>query len=215
MDKNIRKVSRTLWVGIGLLIVILAVAFVLSRLQPPTTPLMIIGPVADFTLTNQNNEVVTLADLRGHVWVADIIFTRCAGPCPKMTRQMKALQDALPKNSQAKLVTLTTDAKFDTPEVLKKYGEKAGADFNRWMFLTGGPEEIATLAVNSLKLSAMETKPEERQSPADLFVHSTYFVVVDKQGRLRSVFETAGEGVDQTKQRREILSTVKKLEGEN
>ena len=28
--------------------------------------------------------------------VADIIFTRCPGPCLKMTRQMKELQDALP-----------------------------------------------------------------------------------------------------------------------
>ena len=95
------------------------------------------APIADFTLTNQNGSAVSLADLRGQVWVADIIFTRCPGPCLKMTRQMKELQEALPPASQAKLVTLTTDADFDTPPVLKAYAERFGADTNRWMFLTG------------------------------------------------------------------------------
>ena len=45
--------------------------------------LPVYGQIADFTLTNQNGAVLSLADLRGHVWVADIIFTRCAGPCPR------------------------------------------------------------------------------------------------------------------------------------
>src|SRR5208283_2534015 len=99
---------------------------------------------------------VTLATLRGHVWVADIIFTRCGGPCPRMTRQMKDLQEALPANSQARLVTLTTDADFDTPAVLKAYGERFGADFNRWLFLTGTKPGIANLAIDSLKLTAIE-----------------------------------------------------------
>ena len=79
------------------------------------TALPVLGHVADFTLTNQDGQVTTLADLTNHVWVADIIFTRCAGPCPIMTAQMKSLQDALPPASRAKLVTLTTDPDYDTP----------------------------------------------------------------------------------------------------
>ena len=75
-------------------------------------PLPVIGQIADFALTNQNGRAVSLADLRGQPWVADIIFTRCPGPCLKMTKQMKALQDALPPGSPTKLVTLTTDADF-------------------------------------------------------------------------------------------------------
>ncbi len=39
--------------------------------------------------------------------------------------------------SQAKLVTLTTDPDYDTPSILKRYGEHYGADFQRWTFLTG------------------------------------------------------------------------------
>jgi len=217
MDSAPEKMSRTLWVGVGLLFIILAVSVVLSsvsssrpRLQTPP----VFGQVADFALTNQNGQAVTLADLRGHVWVADIIFTRCAGPCPRMTRQMKLLQDALPSGSRAKLVTLTTDPEFDTPEVLKAYAARFEANPGRWLFLTGTKKEIGALAIDSLKLTAIEKKAEERNDAADLFIHSTIFVVVDQQGRLRGIFETEGEGVDAAHERNEVLATIQKLERE-
>lgn len=172
----------------------------------------VIGPVADFALTNQDGQRVTLADLRGHVWVADIIFTRCGGPCPRMTRQMRELQDALPGSSDTKLVTLTTDPDYDTTTILRNYSEKFGADSNRWLFLTGTKKQIGALAKESLKLAAVETKPAERQDDNDLFVHTTIFVVVDRQGRLRSPVETEGDGVDWTHAKRKILAIVKALE---
>jgi protein SCO1/2 len=170
--------------------------------------------VADFALTNQNGQDVSLADLREHVWVADIIFTRCGGPCPRMTRQMKELQDALPPGSTAKLVTLTTDADFDTPPVLRAYAGRFQADTNRWTFLTGDKREVAKLAIDSLKLTAIEKKPEERVTPKDLFVHSTIFVIVDKRSQLRGVFETTGEGIDPQQVQAKILAAVRQLERE-
>ena len=207
----------TLWAGLMLVGLTLLLAFLLAeaRLQSSLgKPLPPLATVADFTLTNQNGQAVSLKDLRGHVWVADIIFTRCAGPCPRMTRQMKELQDALPPRSSAKLVTLTTDADFDTPAVLRAYAERFGADTNRWMFLTGDKKQIANLAIDSLKLTALEKKPEERTSPADLFVHSTIFVVVDKHGQLRAVVETTGENIDPRKAKTQLLAAVKRLERE-
>ena len=217
MDEIPQRLSRTLWIGIGLLIVILAVAAALSRVEPRrgragAPP--VLGQVADFTLTNQNSQAVTLANLRGQVWVADIIFTSCAGPCPRMTKQMRALQDGLPPASNARLVTLTTDPGTDTPAVLKTYAARFGANPDRWMFLTGTKKEIAALAIDSLKLTAIEKKPEERENPQDLFIHSTIFVVVDKQARLRGVFETEGEGIDPIKARKEILAAAQQLERE-
>lgn len=215
MDQTNQRMSRTLWVGVGLLIVILAVAFVMSRVSPARGPAApVLGQVADFTLTNQNGQMVTLANLKGSVWVADIIFTRCAGPCPRMTQQMKLLQDALPPTSRVRLVSLTTDPDFDTPEVLKTYATHFEADPDRWMFLTGTKKEIAALAIDSLKLTAIEKSPEDREDPADLFIHATIMVVVDKAGRLRGIFETEGEGVDAARERRELLALVEQLERE-
>jgi len=201
------------WIGIVLVVLTLVVVLAgVKLLQAPARPLPVLGQIADFALTNQDGTVVTLADLRGQVWIADIIFTRCPGPCLKMTRQMKELQDALPPDGQIKLVTLTTDPDFDTPAVLKSYAQRFGANPARWTFLTGTKAQIASLAMDSLKLTAVAKPPEERQSPEDLFIHSTIFVIVDKGGQLRGVFETTGEGVDPQQVKTQILNAVRQLE---
>lgn len=215
MPENAARLPKTIWIGFLLLFGFIALAFALwvsSIARNPPVP--VIGPVADFTLTNQDGNVTTLADLTNHVWVADIIFTRCAGQCPRMTSQMQSLQNKLPADSPARLVTFTTDPDYDSPAVLKRYGERAGADFRRWIFLTGAKGEIAATAGNSLKLSTQPIKLADRKSPVDLFIHATIFVIVDKHCRLRTFFETDGDGVDWTKIEPKILSVVRQLEGE-
>src|SRR6185369_17492193 len=139
-----RPTARLFWVGLVLTGALLVLAGLLAALNMRDgKPLPVYGQVSDFVLTNHDGKAFFLSDLQGKVWVADIIFTRCPGPCLKMTRQMRELQKALPASSQAKLVTLTTDPVFDTPAVLKAYAQRFGADFNRWLFLTGTKKQIA------------------------------------------------------------------------
>jgi protein SCO1/2 len=218
MTENPRQLPRTIWLGFSLLTGLMGLAYLVSLAQLNRAhhrPLPVLDQIADFNLTNQNGQVETLAGLTNHVWVADIIFTRCAGPCPRMTGQMKSLQTLLPAASEAKLVTLTTDPDYDSPEVLKKYGKRFGADFNRWTFLTGTKAEIAALASGSLKLSAVPVKLEDQKSVADLFIHTTIFVIVDRQARLRGIFETGGDGVDWTNAvEPKLLATIRQLEHE-
>ncbi len=217
--ENIQRPPRTVWVGFGFVTGLLGLALLVSFLQINRSrhllQLPVIGSVADFTLTNQDGQSVTLADFTNHVWIADIIFTRCAGPCPRMTGQMKMLQNVLPADSAAKLVTLTTDPEFDSPAVLKRYGQRFDADFSRWTFLTGTKSEIAALASGSLKLSAVPVKLEDQKSVADLFIHTTIFVIVDKHAQLRGFFETGGDGVDWTNSvQPRLLLAVQQLENQ-
>jgi len=209
--------NRAMWVGLSLTGALLVLSLTLALFNTRgarSGPLPVYGQVTDFTLTNQEGRAVSLADLHGHVWVADIIFTRCPGPCLKMSRQMQELQQSLPLQTPTRLVTLTTDADYDTPPILKAYAARFSADTNRWMFLTGTTKQIADLAIHSLKLTAIEKKPEEQQSPEDLFVHSTIFVLLDKQARLRGIFETVGEGIDPEQVKRRILAGIHQLERE-
>lgn len=180
-----RWLESIVWAALGLTIVVIAGVFIYKRLG--REPLPVIGPVGHFALTNQYGKAISTADFRGQVWVANIIFTRCAGPCPAMTKAMKELQDATDK--RVRLVTLTTDPDNDTPEVLKRYGEKFGADFNRWSFLTGSKQQIARLAVQGLKLTAQEKPASDRENPADLFIHSAAFVIIDQSNNLRAAFQ--------------------------
>jgi len=216
MTETPARAPRTIWIGFLLFFSLVALAFLFWVSQAVRIqPLRVLSRVADFTLTNQDDQVTTLANLTNHVWVADIIFTRCAGPCPRMTGQMKSLQDKLPAGSSVKLVTLTTDPDFDSPAVLKKYGNRFGADFNRWTFLTGSKAQIANLAGDSLKLSTQPIKPENRKDSADLFIHATIFVVVDKHAQMRAYFETGGDNVDWKKSgQAKVLAVVHQLEDE-
>lgn len=216
MNRTGKAVSWSVWIGVVLTAILMALAMFLVKMQRASPPQILhrIGLVPAFSLTNQLNEVVTRESLKGRVWVADIIFTRCAGPCPMMTRQMRELQDALPTSSSARLISLTTDADYDTPAVLQKEAKRVGANPARWNFLTGDKVVLANLAIDGLKLTAIAKKPEERTDPADLFVHSTIFVVVDKEGQLRGVFQTQGEMVEWSAAKKQILAAVKQLESE-
>ena len=191
MNKPTRSIEWIVWGGLVLVMCGIVVAFTASKLGQRNPPLLVYGTVPDFALTNQFGRVVSLSDLRGNVCVADIIFTRCTGACVTMTRQMSQLDRALPARQPVKFISLTADPEFDTPEVLRRYWEEFGARADRWHFLTGKKHDLYRLATKGLMLALEETKPELRESDTDLFVHSTLFVVVDKQGRIRATFEGA------------------------
>jgi protein SCO1/2 len=206
---------RSIWIGVILLFGILTIACLLAlvELQSQQKPLPIYGQIADFTLTNQYGQAITLADLTNEVWVADIIFTRCAGPCPRMTGQMKSVQDKLPEDNPAKFVTLTTDPDYDSPAILERYGQHYNADFHRWIFLTGTKSEVASLAAGSLKLGSTPVAAKDQLNAADLFIHTTIFVLVDKHARLRGIYETGGDEVDwENKVRPRLLADIRRLE---
>jgi cytochrome oxidase Cu insertion factor (SCO1/SenC/PrrC family) len=70
------------------------------------------------------------------------------------------------------------------------------------------------LGIDSLKLTAVEKKPEERENSDDLFIHSTIFVLVDQKAQLRGVFQTTGEEIDPKDVQAKILASVGQLEKE-
>jgi protein SCO1 len=208
-----RSAFRGVWVGLVLIALTLGAIFLAWRVQQievESIALPIYSKVADFTLTNQINKVVTMEDLRGKIWIADIIFTRCAGPCPQMTRNMRALQDALDGDGSVMFISLTTDPGFDTPEVLERYGKKFDVDPDEWWLLTGSKVEIARLAVDGLKLTAIQKEAGQQEDPNDLFIHSTLFVVVDQQGRLRAAIEGMEPQAEQ-----KTVEAVRKLQMES
>ncbi len=157
-------------------------------------------PVPQFSLIDQNSNPVTDQSLRGRVWIADFIFTNCAGPCPKMSAIMADLQQRIAR-PDVKLVSFTVDPERDTPAKLKQYGRDFQADESRWMFLTGSVEQMQDLALG-MKMAA--TKGE-----SDQITHSTYFILIDRDGQVRGVF---GQSDPATPQRLTTDATTLALE---
>jgi cytochrome oxidase Cu insertion factor (SCO1/SenC/PrrC family) len=155
----------------------------------PSGELPVIGQLPDFSLVDSRGSDVTLADLEGAPWVAGFIFTSCAGICPRMSTEMARVQESLPPDSPVKLVSITVDPVHDTPEVLQGYAARFGARPERWMFLTGEPQEIYRLAGEGFLLAAgelLEFDPEQADGP---FVHSSRLCLVDAEGRMRGYYE--------------------------
>lgn len=139
-------------------------------------PLPVLGEIPAFHLINQQGHTFDRSALNGHVWIADFIFTHCEGPCPRMSSHMHAMQEKL--DASVHLVSITVDPERDTPDVLNAYARQFGADDNHWTFLTGNPEVINMLDHDAFKLGSLNPQMD----------HSTRFVLVDKQGRVRGYY---------------------------
>ena len=157
--------------------------------RQPSTNLPVYWSVPDFELVAANGKPFSLADVTGHVWVADFIFTHCAGTCPVMSVQMarvdQQLASKLGPTPPVRLVSISVDPERDTPAVLADYARKFEAS-ERWNFLTGAKETIMELAAKGFKLASGE-------EPSNEIVHSSKLVLVDRQNRVRGFYD----GIDQ------------------
>jgi protein SCO1/2 len=171
------------WIAFGLSMLALAGCTASGGLSPTSLPSY--GVVPDFALTDQSNQPFLSANtLRGKVWIADFIFTNCAGPCPRMSAQMRKVDDALrPHISDLRLVSFTVDPARDTPEVLAKYAEHYQAEPGVWFFLTGPRPTLHNLARNVFLLGDVNGDLE----------HSTRFVLIDRQSRVRGYYLTSDD----------------------
>ena len=147
---------------------------------PSTASLWDQSGVQDFTFTERSGRKVTKADLLGHPWLISFIFTRCAGPCPKVSGRMSDLQRLL-AGTDVKLVTLTVDPDFDKPDVLNRYAQSFGADANRWLYLTGDKAKTYRLINESFKMPVKEMTGPERE-PGYEVLHSVNILRVNEKG---------------------------------
>ncbi|MDQ0214654.1 protein SCO1/2 [Oikeobacillus pervagus] len=133
----------------------------------------------DFSYVNQDNKKVSLDDLKGTVWIADLIFTNCKTVCPPMTHNMTQLQQKLKEAGikDYRIVSFSVDPENDTPEKLKEYIGYYEADESNWDLLTGyTSKDIKEFAEKSLKTLAV---PEP---DSDQVMHGTSFYLVDQKG---------------------------------
>jgi protein SCO1/2 len=159
-----------------------------DRLRRPEPP-PVLDPVPAFTLTNRDGRTVRLRDLAGQPWIADFVFTRCPASCPLMTARMARLDRQLPSDLGVRLVSFTVDPEHDTPAVLQRYAESYQAPA-RWLFLTGGKEEVYRLSRQGFKLGIDFPPPAGAGGPAvEPILHSTRFVLVDAEGRIRGYYD--------------------------
>jgi protein SCO1 len=140
----------------------------------------ILGQVPEFSLIDHDGKPFTNESLKGKVWVAEFVFTRCAGPCPMMMARMAQVQKAV-EGTGVHLVSFSVDPLHDTPDLLREYARSFGADPKQWTMATGTPDAIE--AVSRGMLSGLEMN----QDPGKI-IHSERFLLVDGDGNIRGPY---------------------------
>lgn len=149
--------------------------------------------IPPFSFVNQDSAFVTEKDFEGKIYVADFFFTSCTSICPIMHRNMLNLYKEFKDNKDVKILSHTIDFKYDTPSRLKSYSEKLGITGNQWQFVKGTKDSVYTLAEKHYLVAVAEDK-----TATDGFIHQGWFILVDKEKRLRGAYDgTKPEQVDQ------------------
>lgn len=142
-----------LWLG---LLAIPLVAVVLFAVVQPVKVVPRIGLAPGFIFTDMNGNRVTNEDLRGKLVLYNFTTTSCTGPCVDSSATMQAVQTMLltldTGGIPVTLVTVSLDPARDTPEQLRSFAERLGADPATWQFVTGTPERVKQVVGGGFRL---------------------------------------------------------------
>lgn len=151
--------------------------------KDPNGPLERMWEVPKFSYADANGNVVTNESLKGRPWVAAFIFTHCTQACPMMVGKLRSLQDET-KGTDLRLVSFTLDPQRDTPEVLRDYAKRLGADGSRWLFLRGDSQEQVMKTAQDMKVAATVDKD-------NVIGHGDWFLLVDADGWVRGHYRSS------------------------
>ena len=187
-QKNIKKFN----VGITLFLIFVLpplVYFYTTRGYNTFSKLEVIGieghKIPDFSFINQNNDIIINDSLAGNIYIANFFFTSCPTICPVMTKNMAYVQRKLRVYPNIRFLSHTVDPINDTPERMLEYvndlkSKNININLANWDFVTGAQKEVYDIASSYF----VNVSPDSL-APGG-FLHSEYFVIIDKEGRVRS-----------------------------
>jgi len=164
-----------------------------TNLESEGLELAVLGTSPSFSLLDQEGRTVTDSALRGNILVIDFFFTSCRTVCPVQTSRMAQVQQRLDDTAGVHLISFSVDPETDTPDVLKAYAGRYGADPTRWSFLTGAPEAMDDVVSGYWQI--VERIPRPDGAGFDI-AHSERFVLVDRAGQIRGFYKTDEGGLD-------------------
>jgi protein SCO1/2 len=147
--------------------------------------LAVIQTAPAFTLSDQNGDKFSSADLKGKVWLVSFVFTTCNGTCPATTHRMGQVQEALKEKGLTKdgkvcLLSITLDPARDSSEVLRGYMKLYDADAGSWTFLTGTADDVNKV-VAAWGMWAKPAANGQLDHPSRIFL-------VDRKGKVREIY---------------------------
>lgn len=140
--------------------------------------------IANFKLINQNGEIITNANYKGKIYVADFFFTRCKTICLAMAYNMSELQEHFKNDDDVMFLSHSVTPVMDSVPVLKEYAEQKGIIDGKWNVTTGDKKHIYELARKSYFAVL-----DEGDGGLQDFIHTENFILIDKERRIRGYYD--------------------------
>lgn len=192
--------------------------------------------IQPFSFVDQNGRPFTQKNVAGKVYVTEYFFTTCKAICPRINANMRRVYDAFKDDSDFVIVSHTCMPETDSVPVLKRYEYKMltgklvegedgvyevdgpykdsancptlPANFKtNWFFVTGDKGALYSMAKHSYMID--DNRIDTTQKISDQFLHTQLFALIDKQMRVRGIYDGLKE--DEVEK---LLSDIKDLEKE-
>ena len=180
--------KKILYYSIFFLVLFIAFYFLMTILIPGfgKVGLPVLNKVQTFSFLDQNGDRITNSNVDGKVYLAEFFFTTCPGICPKLNTNLRPIYDKYKNEPDFLILSHTVNPSTDSVGRLKHYADSLGVDASHWIFLTGKKDSLYLAARSSYLLD----DPKNNFTPLDeQFIHTQYFALVDKKGRVRSIID--------------------------
>ena len=178
--------KKLLWIGAFFLVLLAAFYFVLfANTDYYKAKLPVITYVKDFSFTDQDGKQLSQRNVEGKVYVTEYFFTTCKGICPKMNANMKTIYEKYKNETDFAIISHTSMPETDSVPLLKDYSQTMNAGSN-WYFVTGNKDSLYKMARESYLL---DNEKNNSMNIKDQFIHTQFFALVDKEGRVRGVYD--------------------------
>jgi protein SCO1 len=178
------------YVGFFVVLITAFFFFLFSGTDYYKVKLPVMNYVQDFSFTGQDGNTINEHDVDGKVYVADYFFTTCKGICPKMNANLATIFEKFRNDSDFAIVSHTSLPETDTVPLLKAYEEKMigkNPQFAaKWYFVTGTKDSLYKMARQSYLL---DNDKNNSINIKDHFIHTQFFALVDKQRRVRGIYD--------------------------
>ncbi len=173
----------------GVVIAALAILVATMLTRPADPKLDDLGTIPAFSLVDERGQPFTDAALRRHVTIVSFLFTRCDTICPITTMKMQRVQEkTFDVGDRVKLLSLSVDPAYDTPERLAAYAQRYRADPARWRFITGPADAVKALIEGPFMTSTAVEGVQKNGVPN--IAHGGYFLLVDPALHIRGKYDS-------------------------
>ncbi|MCB9249937.1 MAG: SCO family protein [Ignavibacteriales bacterium] len=162
-----------------------------------------------YSLLNQDSVQTNFPDLiKNKIGIVGYIFTNCPDICPLTTNNMRLIRERIENENikNVEFVSISFDPEVDKPNVLKKFSELHGVDFDNWQFLTGEKSVIDNL-IKEVGVVAFvgDSTTFNDGTKTYYYVHTDRIQLIDQEGRIRMNYLGSKIIIDQ------IMNDVKLL----